>query len=365
MEYVTSNADGNDVLYAGTLCGQVHTFHVSRRKFPRSMKPDDLSGDVPHAGAVTCILYSDNTELSAARCGIVISGSIDRTIKVWSPITNRPQCIQTLYGHEGTITRVADAHDGTLLSCSIDGCLRLWRPQRGRTIMLHNFLECTFVIKQRDTWLSSLAVSHINSWMCYVGSMDGTIEIYRKGSEHNEAEHRTAVFTGQLTKHKRWEKVHSLGISDMRIVFEEGYLITLSFDRSAKILDQYQGTCLHVIQSSHNCKFTGLVWDSRNFQILLCDEQGHLQVWSSFYERQVEDLTMTQWKPPRRETTSSVHGSANTMSIAQLVALPLIGNMQAFKIADCLITLHPRTGVIRLWQVRTLLSIAILCTSLQ
>ena len=355
MEYVRSDADGNDILLAGTLGGQVHTFSVSRRKFPRCMKPDDLCPtDVHHGGAVTCIIYSDNSELSASRCGIVISGSVDRTVKIWSPIINRPQCIQTLYGHEGTVTRIADAHDGTLLSCSIDGCLRLWRPQRGRSMMLHNFLECTFVMKQKDTWLSSLAVSHINSWMCYVGTMDGTIEIYRKGSEHNEAEHRTAVFTGQLTKYKRWEHVHALGISLMHIVFEEGYLITLSFDHTCKILDQHLGTCLHVIQSSHGCRYTGLVWDARHFQVFLGDEQGHLEVWSTFYERRVEDLVMVQWKPPRRETATSTLGAASSMSIAQLTALPLIGALQGFKTPDCLVTLNPRTGVIKLWQVREL-----------
>jgi hypothetical protein len=219
--------------------------------------------------------------------------------------------------------------------------------------MLHNFLECTFVMKQKDVWLSALAVSHINSWMCYVGSMDGTIEIYRKGNEYNEAEHRTAVFTGQLTKYKRWEHVHSLGITMIHIVFEEGYLITLSNDHSAKILDQHLGNCLHVINNSHNCKYTGLVWDSRNFRVFLGDEQGHLEVWSSFHEKKLEDLPMEHWRAPRREATSSVNGPATAiMSIAQLVALPLIGAIQGYKSADCLVSLNPRTGIIRLWQVR-------------
>jgi hypothetical protein len=87
---------------------------------------------------------------------------------------------------------------------------------------------------------------------------DGNVDIYKKGSEVNEAEHRTAVFTGQLTKHKRWEKVHRLGITCMTLVAAEGVLVTASSDFSAKVLDMHLGTTLHTITNSRNCKYTGI-----------------------------------------------------------------------------------------------------------
>jgi WD40 repeat protein len=351
MEYVQSDAEGNDVLFVGSQCGQIHTFLIYRRKFPRNLRPEVLSRDGQHAGTVTCIMYSANPDLSTSPTGIVVSGSSDRTIKIWSPNSSKPVCIQTLYGHEGTVTQVVDGHDGTLLSTSVDGSLRLWKPQRGRKMMLHHFLECTFVMKQKNAWLSSLAVSFINTWACYVGNMDGTIEIYRKGSEHNESEHRTAVFTGQLTKHKRWDHVHVLGIILMKVIFEENFLITQSNDNTTKILDLHLGTTLHSILNFHNCKYTGLVWDSANFQVFLCDEHGHLEVWSSFYERRVEALTMVTWRPEKRETRSIISGGNAGPTLAQLSLMPLAGPLQAFKSSDCLIALHPRTGHVTLWQV--------------
>jgi WD40 repeat protein len=356
MTYVPYDADGNEVMYVGTFCGQIHSFLLYRRKFPRNLRSDILSRDSQHSGSVTCILYSKNSELSTSSVGIVISGSSDRTIKIWSPTTTKPLCIQTLYGHEGTITQIADGHDGTLLSCSVDGTLRLWKPQRGRKIMLHHFLECTYVMRHKNSsWLSSLAVSPINIWACYVGNMDGTIEIYHKGADNNEAERKAASFTGQLTRFKCWEHIHTLGIHEIQIIYDESFLISLSSDHCCKILDLHLGTILHTIRNSHNCKYMGIIWDSNHFQMYLSDENGYLEIWSSFYERKIEDLCVVSWKPPKRETNSLVGGNTsmmNSVPLGQLVTMPLMSKISKLKSsADCIIALHPRRGYVTLWQV--------------
>jgi WD40 repeat protein len=353
MEYVPHDADGNEVMFVGTLCGQIHTFLLYRRKFPRNLRAEILSRDSQHSGSVTCLLYSNHSELSSSSSGIIISGSSDRTIKIWSPISTKPYCIQTLYGHEGTITQIVDGCDGTLLSCSIDGTLRLWKPQRGRKIMLHRFLECTFLMKQKNIWLCSLAVSPTNIWACYVGNMEGTIEIYHKGSDQNEAERKAASFTGQLTKYKSWEHIHLLGIHYIHIIYDESFLLTLSSDHSCKILDLHLGTVLHTITNSHNCKYMGIIWDSLHFQMYLSDESGYLEVWSSFYERKIEDLCVVSWKPPKRETSSIVSGNGSaSIPLGQLLTMPLISKISRLKSSsDCIIALHPRRGFVTLWQV--------------
>jgi WD40 repeat protein len=53
------------------------------------------------------------------------TGGLDKTIKLWDPVTGKP--VATLEGHTGGITFLAYAHDGRLLvSLSGDNTIRLW-----------------------------------------------------------------------------------------------------------------------------------------------------------------------------------------------------------------------------------------------
>lgn len=231
MTYVEN--DLLEVLFVGTTGGSVQAFHLNRS--PRSTKPENISGDNNHSGSVTCLLFLTNPEISCGSSGVLVSGSVDRTIKLWSPQNTKNTAIQTLFGHEATITSVIDGQDGTLISCSIDGSLRVWRPQKGRKIMLHAYMECTYVCKQKDIWLTSIAVNYLKVWVLYVGDMNGGVSIYHKGSDNNEPERRTAVYTGQLIKYRKWEHIHPLGIEGLQIIADESYLITMSFDFTSKV----------------------------------------------------------------------------------------------------------------------------------
>lgn len=68
--------------------------------------------------------------------GDILSGSRDRTIRVW---TNSSQelglgkslaynCKNTLKGHEGTVKGLAVLKNGGFVSSSADGCIRMWGP---------------------------------------------------------------------------------------------------------------------------------------------------------------------------------------------------------------------------------------------
>ena len=113
------------------------------------------------------------------------------------PNANGPKLLQTLYGHEGSITQIADSHDGTILSISVDGTVRLWKPQRGRNFLSQAFLECkadatylsstctvsidgifvagTCVVRMKGAWLTSMAVNALNSWSCYIADLVRTV----------------------------------------------------------------------------------------------------------------------------------------------------------------------------------------------
>ena len=62
---------------------------------------------------------------------LIVSGSTDRTLKVWNADTG--QCIHTLYGHTSTV-RCMDIHGKVAVSGSRDATLRVWDIESGECL---------------------------------------------------------------------------------------------------------------------------------------------------------------------------------------------------------------------------------------
>jgi hypothetical protein len=84
----------------------------------------------------------DKERAFAPLAGLVATGGVDATIRVWTynPNGNGPasRCLQTLYGHTRAVTALA-VWDGGLASGGADGSVRLWRyqqPQQRRHVAL-------------------------------------------------------------------------------------------------------------------------------------------------------------------------------------------------------------------------------------
>ena len=71
-----------------------------------------------HSNSLNSVAYSpDGTK--------IISGSGDKTIKIWN--ANTGQCLQTLEGHSGSVYSVAYSPDGTkIISGSFDYTIKIW-----------------------------------------------------------------------------------------------------------------------------------------------------------------------------------------------------------------------------------------------
>ena len=61
----------------------------------------------------------------------VVSGSTDRTIRVWD--TESGDCVHVLYGHTSTVRCLA-MHENTVVSGARDGTLRVWDIKRGQCL---------------------------------------------------------------------------------------------------------------------------------------------------------------------------------------------------------------------------------------
>ena len=149
---------------------------MSRRLTSRNYRPEKISRGSEHSGTINCIKFTRNSILCSGVRGFVITGSSDRTIKVLNPFSIKSSnIVQTLFGHESSVTNVADGNDGTLLSCALDGTLRIWAPQSNRSMMLNPFFECIISLKNNNpsAWYTAIIVNHTNIWTCYVGDTDG------------------------------------------------------------------------------------------------------------------------------------------------------------------------------------------------
>jgi WD40 repeat protein/serine/threonine protein kinase len=83
-----------------------------------------------HTGAVTSVCLSRDSRYA-------LSGSSDRTLKVWEVATGR--CLKTLEGHASAVTSVASSADGNyLLSGSADKTVKLWERTSGRSLCTYD-----------------------------------------------------------------------------------------------------------------------------------------------------------------------------------------------------------------------------------
>jgi len=115
----------SDEVYAKLLAAcrgdEAETTEPPAREAHPLQEPRVLKG---HTGNVYCVSVTPDGKT-------VVSGSIDKTLKVWDLATGR--CRATLKGHTGSVSGVAVTPDGkTIVSGSSDKTLKVWGLETGR-----------------------------------------------------------------------------------------------------------------------------------------------------------------------------------------------------------------------------------------
>jgi len=119
-----------------------------------------------HGEAVTSVCLSADGRLA-------LSGSADRTLKLWEPASGR--CLHTFEGDMGGVTSVCLNADGRLaLSGSIDATLKLWDVRDG---------HCLRTCREDLDVLTSVALS-ADGLTLASGSVDQTIKLWNAQTGH-------------------------------------------------------------------------------------------------------------------------------------------------------------------------------------
>uniref|UniRef100_A0A8P4KBH0 F-box/WD repeat-containing protein 7 n=1 Tax=Dicentrarchus labrax TaxID=13489 RepID=A0A8P4KBH0_DICLA len=243
-------------------------------------EPMVLKGHDDHV--ITCLQFSGD---------LIVSGSDDNTLKVWSAITGK--CLRTLTGHTGGVwcSQMAVA---TVISGSTDRTLRVWDAESG---------ECVHTLYGHT---STVRCMHLHGNRVVSGSRDTTLRVWDVASgrcEHVLTGHVAAVRCVQYDGRrvvsggydymvKVWDPeteacLHTLQGHTNRVYslqFDGVFVVSGSLDTSIRVWDAETGGCVHTLTGhqsltsgmelrdnilvSGNADSTVRVWDVRTGQCL-------------------------------------------------------------------------------------------------
>ncbi|KAL7375722.1 hypothetical protein ABVT39_022461 [Epinephelus coioides] len=243
-------------------------------------EPMVLKGHDDHV--ITCLQFSGD---------LIVSGSDDNTLKVWSAITGK--CLRTLTGHTGGVwcSQMAVA---TVISGSTDRTLRVWDAESG---------ECVHTLYGHT---STVRCMHLHGNRVVSGSRDTTLRVWDVSTgrcEHVLTGHVAAVRCVQYDGRrvvsggydymvKVWDPeteacLHTLQGHTNRVYslqFDGVFVVSGSLDTSIRVWDAETGGCVHTLTGhqsltsgmelrdnilvSGNADSTVRVWDVRTGQCL-------------------------------------------------------------------------------------------------
>ena len=214
-------------------------------------------GGLAQAGALIRVMSGHENVVTSvavsADGNFVVSGSEDRTVRVWDAKTGTALCI--LAGHERGVTCVAASSDGrSIVSGSEDKTVRVWDAKTGaaqRVLLGHEHGVFTVATSPDGKTIVS-------------GSRDGTIRVWdlQTGAELNILP-------------KQYDVVFSVAVSP-----NGKTIVSCSRDRTVRIWDAQTGAALRVVPEHEDVVFSVAVSpDGKN--IVTGSRDGAVRVWDA------------------------------------------------------------------------------------
>ncbi|KAI9331833.1 WD40-repeat-containing domain protein [Obelidium mucronatum] len=249
-----------------------------------------------HASEVKAVAVSHNGQ-------IVVSGSSDHTVKLWSVWTG--ECIKTFRGHSNRVTSAAISADGqTVVSGSIDKTVKVWSVHTGESVKnLVGHLG----------WVLSAAISS-DGERVVSGSIDKTVKVWSipTGKCVNLVGHLSWVFAVAISSDgktvvsgsddktvKLWSADsgncvntlvgHSSSVTSVAISSDGATVVSGSIDKSIKLWLLATGKCIKTFEVHSSWVFSVAI--SLDGQTVVSGSyDGHVRQWSVRTEKCIKTL---------------------------------------------------------------------------
>lgn len=211
---------------------------LQKKQKPRRLKEVlHLKGHEDHV--ITCLQFNPTSN-------IIVSGSDDTTLKVWSSVTGR--CLRTLCGHTGGVWSSQLSPDNIVISGSTDRTLRVWNALNG---------QCLHTLYGHSSTVRCMA---LHGKQVVSGSRDASLRVWN--IDTGECEH---VLLGH--------------VAAVRCVQFNGALcVSGAYDYLVKVWDIATETCLHTLKG-HSNRVYSLQFDGKH--IVSGSLDTSIRVWSA------------------------------------------------------------------------------------
>ncbi|PSS04567.1 Transducin beta-like protein [Actinidia chinensis var. chinensis] len=212
-----------------------------------------------HTGIVLCL----DTCVSSSGRKLIVTGSKDNSVRLWEAESTR--CLGVGVGHTEAVGAIAFSkkHRNFFVSGSSDRTLKVWSLDvLSDDIEQSINLKAKAVVAAHDKDINSLAVAPNDSFVCS-GSQDRTACIWRLPD---------LVSVVVLRGHKR-------GIWSVEFSPVDQCVITASGDKTIKIWAISDGSCLKTFEG-HTSSVYRASFLTRGTQIVSCGADGLVKLWT-------------------------------------------------------------------------------------
>ncbi|KRX46516.1 TP53-regulating kinase [Trichinella murrelli] len=215
---------------------------------------------------ISCVQFDENR---------IVSGSSDKSIKLWDIRTNNPLAVMTLLGHSGTV-RCLQLNGSRLASGSNDHTLKVWDLSSNehwssiacRSTMIGHTDAVRCLQMDDEKIISGSYDKTLRTWDLKTGQQSATFSGHEGEVLCLQFDRRKLISGSSDRSIRIWDlrtqiagmilhNVHAKAVTCLQ--FNETQIVSASFDCTIKVWDVRTGRCFRTINWKENEGHTGVV----------------------------------------------------------------------------------------------------------